>query len=87
MAIPSPELIHRIINSIDWTGHIEIGDSDKQWLAHQIHQHLTPSGKHVCESCGLPHELVIKTRLGMMCESCIEEAAEIAEAAREEIER
>lgn len=83
----TPELVIRILDRIDWYGHVELGENDKRWLANQISLNLSPTkGKHVCESCGTAHEIVIQTRLGRICEDCISEASETAERVREELE-
>lgn len=75
------------LNVIDWSGHVELGDQDKKWLALQLFDFLSPAkDKERCESCGTRQLIVIKTALGTICAECIEEFADEAEGIRDEVE-
>lgn len=75
--------IANFLNSLDWSGHIEIGDNDRNWLADQIHGYVNPpKSPHRCECCEELAPIVIQTPLGKICESCIEQWHENAEDIR-----
>lgn len=87
MIPPTADELLKVLDTIDWYGHIEISELDKRWLATQISLHLSrPKSGKLCDSCGCWQPLTVKTRLGRMCESCLDEAAEIVEHNREELE-
>lgn len=84
---PSPHRLLAIINSFDWSGHIELGDNDRAWLALRIADALNPPGdRDRCESCGVLKEIVIRTRLGRVCEECLDEFSDEAATQREDME-
>jgi len=77
--------IFAILNIADWTGHVEIGDEDKRWLAQVLFDALYPPKDHMrCDSCNELRPIVVRTSLGNICEDCldlfIDEADEIREA-------
>lgn len=87
MKPPSPHSLLQILNQINWSGHVELGNGDLTWLAGEIASLLSPrSGPQLCESCSEFRELVIPTRIGRICEACLDDATDAAKAAREEIE-
>lgn len=85
MKPPTRQTIYHIIDSLDWTGHVELGDNDKSWLAMQIAGAFIED-RTICGSCGNLAVIVVQTRLGIICEDCLEEATEQAEAIRETLE-
>lgn len=79
--------LHAFINALDWSGHIEIGDNDRLWLATEISAYLNPTGdRMLCESCGHLQPIVIKTPLGLVCEECVESWQEHVDEIREDFE-
>lgn len=85
MRPPSTIQIRTIITSLDWSGHIELGDQDILWLSNQLSAALR-GDRHICGSCGLTSAIVIQTRLGSICEDCLEEASEQVEDIRDTLE-
>jgi len=87
MKTPNPRTILHVIDSLDWSGHIELGDNDKNWLAMQISDALNPPGDKLrCESCGELQPIVIRTPLGLICEDCIDGFSDQATDIREQME-
>lgn len=82
---PSASRMLAILNSLEWSGHVELPDNDLSWLAIQISARLDEK-KDLCGSCGELKEVIVPTRLGPICEECLEEATETAEAMREGME-
>lgn len=73
-----------ILNLIDWTGHVEVGDCDKIWLARTLYDSMFPQKDQMrCDSCEELRVIVIKTVLGNICEECLEIFSENAEDTRE----
>lgn len=82
---PKPSHVHAILESLDWTGHVELPTNDLAWLALQISAALDDK-RGICGSCGRMSEVIVPTRLGHICEDCIDEASEMAESMREGME-
>lgn len=79
--------LHGFLNAIDWSGHVEIGDQDKRWLAFMLNDFLNPQkDKTLCDSCGNRALIVLKTVVGTICEDCIEDFSDEAETIRKEAE-
>lgn len=76
---------YKILRYLDWSGHIELGDNDLLWLAGQLELALK-GNRHICGSCGLTNAIIIRTRLGPLCEDCIEEASDQVDEVRDELE-
>lgn len=76
-----------VLNIIDWTGHVEIGDSDKVWLARILNDSINPPRDQMrCDSCDELKVIVVKTTIGNICEECLEIFTENAENTREDWE-
>ena len=82
---PTPSRVLAILHSLEWQGHVELSDLDLTWLATQIAAKLDEK-RGLCGSCGFLKEILVPTRLGDICEECLEEATETAEAMREGME-
>lgn len=82
---PSAAQVLAILHALDWSGHVELSDNDLAWLAMQISARLDEK-KGICGSCGAMAEIIVPTRLGFICESCLDEATEAAETMREGME-
>lgn len=82
----TPKLIRRWLDLIDWSGHVELPTNDMDWLAEMIAARLTNPNQRICENCDTPREIVIPTALGNICEECLEELSEQAEAIRGDLE-
>lgn len=81
----NPQQMLRMLEKLDWTGHVELGQTDMEWLAASIVASFTPN-HYVCGMCNNLHEIIIHTQLGPICEDCITAAAEEAEQTREILE-
>jgi hypothetical protein len=76
-----------LINALDWSGHVEIGDNDKVWLAMSLADLISPPhDKARCEACGVLQTIVIKTALGSVCEDCLDDFSTEAATLREDME-
>ena len=80
------KLIRGILDKIDWTTHVELPTNDLDWLAERLSAYLSNPNQRVCENCDTPREIVIPTALGNICEECLEELTEQAEAIRGDLE-
>jgi len=83
MIKPTLANVKHILLMLDYTGHVELPDSDLFWLAEQLAARLSASSLETCDACGRPSVLVATTRLGMMCSDCLEEAADAVDNIRE----
>lgn len=79
-------VMFRILELLDWTGHVELPTNDMDWLSEMLANRLTNPNKKACEACGLVKEIIVETPLGNMCEECIENASDEAEIMREDLE-
>lgn len=79
---PSPGRVLQILNSLNWQGHVELSDNDLNWLSLQISAALDRR-RDICESCGELREVLVPTRLGVVCEECLDEYQDQAENMRE----
>jgi hypothetical protein len=73
--IPSVKALARMLECLNWTGHVELPTTDIQWLAKEIRKFMigTP-GK--CAICNNAHTTTITTAIGAICTTCIEELHE-----------
>lgn len=81
-----PLTILRALNSLNWIGHVELPTNDLAWIADSLAAILSDSDAQRCGVCNEFKVITIETRLGRICEDCIEEASESAREAREELE-
>jgi|KBSMisStaDraftv2_1062788.scaffolds.fasta_scaffold3834590_1 protein-arginine kinase activator protein McsA len=65
--------IFRIIEGLDWRGHVELPSFDLQWLASQLYVNLSSKETEVCDSCNKPAPIVLQTKLGNICAECVED--------------
>jgi hypothetical protein len=77
-----PAALSRLIECLDWTGHVELPQADIEWLASELFAYLSPGDMRLCDSCGEVKEVVVATATGRLCEACLEEAYETAKAQR-----
>lgn len=68
--------IRQEIETLDWSGHVELGAADMDWLASQLYVRLTESREEVCDACNKPAPVVLQTALGSICAECIDDMAE-----------
>jgi hypothetical protein len=76
----------RILNEmelLDWTGHVELPFGDMQWLASQLFVRLNATNSEVCEACGRVAPIVVSTRLGPICATCVEDMNDNVDQIRE----
>jgi len=83
MIKPTFANVKHILLMLDYTGHVELPDSDLFWLAEQLAARLSASSLETCDACGRPSVLVATTRLGMMCADCLEEATDAVDCIRD----
>ena len=76
-----------ILDTIDWSGHVELGDSDKRWLANQLHAALSPNAAGICASCGESRAFVVSTSVGNICDECLDTFSDMLDLAKEDAER
>lgn len=85
MRTPTPKTIRYVLDTINWIGHIEISEADKDWLAAEIAAALSED-EALCGVCEELKPIVVQTAIGSICEDCIEEINDQAEQAREDME-
>jgi hypothetical protein len=85
MKPPTPEFMLYILEKFDWSGHVELGRNDLEWLAASLSAALH-GNKSICSACNCLHEIIIETALGPICEDCIEEMSDQASETREVLE-
>lgn len=71
---PTPNNIQRILETLDWLGHVELPIGDMRWLAAELSVRLSQSSFIVCDGCGYAKALVVYTGVGALCEDCIGDA-------------
>jgi hypothetical protein len=71
------------IESLDWSGHVELPIMDMQWLASQLFVRLNHTNSEVCEACGRVAPIVVNTRLGPICAECVEDMNDNVDQIRE----
>ena len=79
--------ILKALNSLNWQGHVELPDQDLKWLADGLANVLSVNDD--ARICGICHEfkdITVETRLGRICEDCIDDISSIAEDQRGELE-
>lgn len=85
MKPPTQQYLNSIMNLLDWSGHVELGDRDMLWLAGELAAKLAPGDMAVCEVCSLMKPIVISTPLGYICEDCIDNMSDEVEDVRESL--
>jgi hypothetical protein len=75
--------IIRIIEGLDWRGHVELPSLDLQWLASQLYVNLSSKETEVCDSCNKPAPIVLQTKLGNICAECVEDMNDNVDQIRE----
>jgi hypothetical protein len=75
--------ILRELELLDWSGHVELPAFDMEWLASQLYARLNATDAEICEMCHKPSPLVVPTKLGPMCSSCIEDLNDNVDQIRE----
>jgi hypothetical protein len=66
--------VHSALESLDWSGHVELPAIDLAWLAGQLSVRLNASGDaEVCDACNKVVPLLVNTVLGNICADCIED--------------
>jgi len=84
---PSTSRIFAILRSVDWRGHIELGEGDLWWLSQELSCALNPEkDSDLCEVCEHVRPIVVRSVLGRICEDCLESMAEEAEESRQQLE-
>jgi hypothetical protein len=83
MIRPSYRNIRNLLGVIDWSGHVELPDTDLAWLAEQLSAHLSATSLETCDSCGRSMIVVVTTKLGNICSECLEEASDTADSIRD----
>jgi hypothetical protein len=83
MIRPSYHNIRHLLEVLDWSGHVELPDTDLAWLAEQLSAHLSATSLETCDACGRPMAIVVTTKLGNICSDCLEEATDTADSIRE----
>lgn len=74
MKPPNARLIKRILETLNWNGHVELGNNDLDWLASELAVALNPKrDSELCEVCEEIKPIVVKTDLGRICSDCLEE--------------
>lgn len=86
MKLPTASSLYHLLLTLNWNGHMELGENDLRWLANEIHALLAGHKRGTCEVCGAPKNVVITTALGLVCEDCIEEMSDAAASIREDME-
>ena len=82
-----PATMHRALESLNWQGHVELPDNDLTWLAESLANVLNANDDaRMCGVCNEFKDITVETKIGRICEECIEDASDIAEAQREELE-
>lgn len=79
--------IYRVMELIDWMGHVELPINDMRWLAAELSVRLLSGKNTVCDSCNTAQPIVVATALGNMCQDCIDAASDEAEETRDTLER
>jgi hypothetical protein len=79
----STKQLRDMIYMLDWTGHNELSNSDIEWLAEELALCLSGEKKGRCEVCDNLHEVIVETKLGDICETCLADMAEEARTTRE----
>lgn len=83
MTKPTSVNLRRILFALDWNGHVELPDTDLHWLAEQLSVHLSASNLEVCDACNRAMVVVVTTKLGNICNECLEEASDTADSIRD----
>lgn len=84
MKPPTHKLLRRILEALNWQGHVELGTGDIDWLAAELAVALNPRrDRELCEVCDAIKPIVVVTALGRICADCIDDASEEAEAQEE----
>lgn len=87
MKPPSSQYLLKIIELLDWTGHVELPSHDMRWLSEQLSASLQPKKHRQCEVCGDLKPIVIEVgNAGRICEECLREAVDEVDEIREELE-
>jgi len=83
MIKPSLANVKHLLHMLDWSGHVELPDTDLHWLAEQLSARLSASSLETCDSCGRAMTVVVTTKLGNMCNECLEEATDTADSIKD----
>jgi hypothetical protein len=83
MIRPSHRNIRSILGALDWSGHVELPDTDLAWLAEQLSVRLSATSLEMCDVCGRSMIVVVATKLGNICSECLEEASDTADSIRD----
>lgn len=86
MKAPSASALYHMILSLNWNGHMELGENDVRWLANEVHALLVGKKPGLCEVCSARKDIVITTALGVICEDCIDDMSDTAATIREDME-
>lgn len=77
------KMIQNFIATRNWMGHVELPENDVAWLATELHSWIKGDTRGRCDSCDNPHEIIVLTPLGNICEDCLEGFTEVASEQRE----
>lgn len=86
MRAPRPLEVLHILDSLEWSGHVELPNIDRWWLAQQLAAHFSSGSLTLCESCGTAMPICVSTPIGRLCTECLEEFTEQADAMRNALE-
>jgi len=81
-----PSLILHALESLNWQGHVELGGQDLRWIAESLAIILSPNNSTRCDVCNEVKDLTVETRIGRICEDCIEDLTDIAADSRADME-
>ena len=77
------KLIHRVLESFDWRGHVELPAFDLLWLSEQLYAKLVAKEAEICDACNKAAPIVLETPLGMICAECLDDYSDHVDQIRE----
>lgn len=82
-----PKTVLHALRAINWVGHVELPDKDQVWLSEALASCLNANeDATVCGICSQFKDITVETRLGRICEECIEDITTVAEETRDQLE-
>lgn len=82
----SKTILHAL-RALDWSGHVELPDNDVRWLSETLASCLNANeDATICGICGSFKDITVETKLGRICEDCIEDITDIAAMNRNQLE-
>lgn len=79
--------IRKALESLNWQGHVELPDYDLKWLAEGLAGVLNADGDaQICSLCSEFKDITVETKIGRICEDCIEDITDSAAEIRREME-